>query len=281
MTIRELPAIRAFERPDGFSWDAPSDALARWTPGVLAAAGDDPATISIFDVIGEDFWTGEGWTARRMAGVLRSIGKQDVVVSINSPGGDFFEGVAIYNQLREHPARVTVKVMGLAASAASLIAMAGDEIQIGRGAFLMVHNAWAQAVGNRHDMRGVADMLEPFDEAMSDIYAARTGRSKKKMAELLDAETWLNSAQAIDLGFADKITDDPAPAAGGASARADLRAKHQVDTLLAKAGVARSERRRLMRDLSGGTHDAAPDPATRDAGLNDVAARLRRLLADY
>ena len=105
-------------------------AIDRWKPEVHAAADDDNS-ISIYDVIGEDFWTGEGVTVKRIDAALRKIGNRDVVVNINSPGGDVFEGIAIYNRLREHPAKVQVKVMGLAASAASIIAMAGDEIQIG------------------------------------------------------------------------------------------------------------------------------------------------------
>jgi ATP-dependent Clp protease, protease subunit len=280
MSLRTLPAIRAFQKPEGLTWDAPADALARWSGAVAAADSQDPADISIYDVIGEDPWSGGGWTARRMAGVLRSVGARDVVVSINSPGGDVFEGIAIYNLLREHKARVDVRVMGLAASAASLIAMAGDQVTMGRGAMLMVHNAWGVTVGNRHDMAAAVAVLEPIDDAMAEIYAARTERPKKKMAELMDAETWMSSGQAVEGKFADAVMDDaPAPEAPGA--RADIAARHQLDVILAKQGMPRSERRKLLRDLStSGTPGAAADPATRDAGLSGAAAELRRLLAN-
>ncbi|WP_034085582.1 head maturation protease, ClpP-related, partial [Pseudomonas aeruginosa] len=111
-----------------------------------------------------------------IAGALRAIGGDvDVTVNINSPGGDVFEGLAIYNLLREHKGKVTVNIIGLAASAASFIAMAGDEIRIGRAAFLMIHNAWLIAMGNRNDLREIADWLEPFDMTLADIYAQRTG----------------------------------------------------------------------------------------------------------
>ena len=273
MSLRKLPEIKAFERPDGLSWDAPSDALARWTPGVRASDDTEAATIGIYDVIGEDLWSGGGFTAKRMAGALRAIGKRDVTVSINSPGGDLFEGVAIYNALREHPAKVTVKVMGLAASAASVIAMAGDEILMGRGAFLMIHNAWAVAVGNRHDMRKAADTLEPFDTAMADIYAARTGGDAKKIAKMMDDETWLSASQAVDQGFADAVIDDDKTDTG-TTARADLRARHQIDTMLARQGMPRSERRRLMRDLTGGTQDAAAHATPRAGALTAALADL-------
>jgi ATP-dependent Clp protease protease subunit len=150
-------------------------ALDRWNPAVRAASESEPS-ISIYEVIGEDPWTGGGVTVKRIDAALRAIGNKDVIVNINSPGGDVFEGIAIYNRLREHQGQITVKVLGLAASAASVIAMAGDNVQIGASSFLMIHNAWVLAIGNRHDMREVADFLEPFDRALADVYVARSGQ---------------------------------------------------------------------------------------------------------
>lgn len=277
MSLRTLPAIKAFQKPEGLSWDAPADALARWSHP-QATASEDPADIAIYDVIGEDPWSGGGWTARRMAGVLRNVVGRDVSVSINSPGGDVFEGIAIYNLLREHKARVDVRVMGLAASAASLIAMSGDQITMGRGAMLMVHNAWGVTVGNRHDMAAAIDVLAPIDTAMAEIYAARTGGTVKEMAKLMDAETWMSSGKAVDQGFADGVMDDPP--AETTTARAEVAARHQLDVALARAGMPRSERRKLLRDISTpGTPGAAEPPAMRDAGLSNLAASLRDLIA--
>lgn len=273
MSLRSLPEIKAFDRPDGLTWDAPSDALARWSAGTMAAEADDPTTISLYDVIGADPWTGGGWTAKRMAGTLRAIGKADVTVNINSPGGDFFEGLAIFNLLREHPAKVTVKVMGLAASAASVITMAGDEIRMGAGSFLMIHNAWAVAIGNRNDLRAAADVLEPFDGAMADIYAARSGQDRKAVVKMMDAESWLGASDAVAKGFADGVEDMPAPAA---SARPDIAAKRRIDALLAQQGMPRSERRALLRKITG-MHDAADTNATPRAGL--LTASLADLLS--
>ena len=143
MSLRQLPEAPTMARPQNYQWDAPSDVLAKWAEHSFAAApgADADATISIFDVIGEDGWTGGGVTAKRISAALRSIGNRDVIVRINSPGGDMFEGIAIYNLLRTHPAKVTVEVLGWAASAASIIAMAGDVIRMGLGSFMMVHNA--------------------------------------------------------------------------------------------------------------------------------------------
>lgn len=272
MSLRKLPEIQAFERPDGLGWDAPSDVLARWEP--RASESSEPAAINLYDVIGEDMWTGDGWTAKRMAGALRAIGQRDVVVKINSPGGDVFEGLAIYNLLREHSAKVTVKVMGIAASAASFIAMAADEVQMGAGTFLMIHNAWGVVVGNRNDMREAADIFEKFDSSMMDIYAARTGQKATAIAEMMDAETYITAKDAVALGFADSVVDFPAESEQSASNK--IAAKRRVDALLAKQGVPRSERRAMLREISG-MHDAA-DNATPRAG-DDLTASLRSLLS--
>jgi ATP-dependent Clp protease protease subunit len=179
-------------------------ALDRWNPGVMAASEGD-ASISMYEVIGEDPWTGGGVTLKRIDAALRSIGNNPVTVNINSPGGDVFEGIAIYNRLREHPATVNVKVLGLAASAASIIAMAGDNIEIGASSFLMIHNAWVMAVGNRHDMQEVAAFLEPFDRALADVYVARTGADLATVQAAMDSETWFSGSQAVELGYADAL----------------------------------------------------------------------------
>lgn len=239
----------------------------------MAAEADEGATISIYDVIGEDWWTGEGVTAKRIAGALRAIGKEPVTVSINSPGGDMFEGVAIYNLLREHPAAVTVKVMGLAASAASVIAMAGDRIEMGVGTFLMIHNAWGVVVGNRNDFRAAAEMFDEFDGAMADIYVARTGQGRDDVAAMMDAERWLRPEEAIERGFADATFEGPDDTTAPA-ARAELSARRRIDAALAKSGMPRSERRRLARDAAG--TPSAAGTAMPGAGL-DLGAATRLL----
>ena len=139
MSKKQLPVAPAGRPCARVTCETLPSALDRWDGGIKAAATDDNS-ISVFDVIGQDYW-GEGVTAKRIAGALRAMNGADVTVNINSPGGDMFEGLAIYNLLREYEGRVTVKVLGIAASAASIIAMAGDDIQIGRGAFLMIHNS--------------------------------------------------------------------------------------------------------------------------------------------
>jgi ATP-dependent Clp protease protease subunit len=105
MSLRSLPEARTFARLQNYQWDAPSDVLAKWAQTPVATMQDGDTTISILDVIGEDFWSGDGVTANRISAALRSISNRDVTVRINSPGGDMFEGIAIYNLLRSHPAR--------------------------------------------------------------------------------------------------------------------------------------------------------------------------------
>lgn len=275
MSLRKLPEAKAFQRPKGYQWDAPSDVLAKWAARPLAAEADDPNTISIYDVIGEDFWSGGGFTAKRMAAALRSIGKNDVTVKINSPGGDMFEGITIFNQLREHPAKVTIDVMGWAASAASIVAMAGDDIRMGLGTFMMVHNAWGIVIGNRHDMSDAADLFVGFDAAIADIYEARVKIDRKAIEKLMDAETFMGPSDAVDKGFADRIADD-LKAEEAKNLAEGVVARNRLDVILAKAGVPRVERRRMLREVAG-THDAA-GTVTPGADLNPAA--LRQLYAN-
>lgn len=275
MSIRKLPEIKAFDGLSSLTFEPDEGAVARWNPAITAATEGDENVISIYDVIGEDFFT-EGVTSKRVAAALRRIGSQDVTVNINSPGGDFFEGIGIYNLLREHPAKVEVKVMGLAASAASVIAMAGDTIRMSEVGFMMVHNAWAMAIGNRHDMREAADMLEPFDDAMAGLYAARAEVDKPEAAAWMDAETWFNGTQAVEAGLADALLSDSEISEAASASTKTLAAVRRVDVALAKQGLPRSERRSLIGELKGGTLDAAAT-ATHDAGA-ELAADLRSLI---
>lgn len=276
MSLRDLPKVNGLVRPAGVQTDAPSSALQRWAD-LPHAAGGDAAEISIFDQIGET-WDGTGFTPKKMAAILRNIGDRPVSVAINSPGGDMFDGIAIYNQLAEHPAEVSVKIIGLAASAASVIAMAGDKIAIGAGSFFMIHNAWGAVIGNRHDFEAAAKLFAPFDEAIAGIYAARTGMKADKIAALMDAETWIAAQSALDQGFANEILPAVQPADQNARTSAHVAARARIEALLAHQGVPRSERRKLLREISG-MRDAA-DPATPGAGFHEAAERLLKSLTN-
>ncbi|RWF70251.1 MAG: Clp protease ClpP [Mesorhizobium sp.] len=276
MSLRTLPELPAISMRSGLGSEISPSALGKWQAEIKAAEETDN-TISILGTIGADFF-GDGITARRVSAALRSIGDREVVVNINSPGGDFFEGLAIYNLLREHKQKVTVKVLGMAASAASVIAMAGDRVEVPRAGFLMIHNTWVLAVGDRHDLRDFADVLEPFDSAAAEVYAARSGLDTKEIGKMMDKETWIGGQAAVDKGFADallpadQVTKD-AKAQGELGVNAAAR---RVEMILAKAGLPQADRKRLISELKSGTRDVADD-ATRDVGdpaLRDMLSRI-------
>lgn len=263
--------VSAFTKPDVF------DQWGKDAAGVRAlAVGDD--VITMFDSIGEDYWSGGGVTAKKVAAQLRAIGDRPVTVQINSPGGDMFEGIAVYNVLREHPQQITVQVMGMAASAASIIAMAGDKIEIGAASFLMIHNCWVLAMGNRNDMRELADWLEPFDQAMVGLYAQRTGKDAEEIAGWMDKETYMSGTQAVERGFADDLL--PADTMKvDANAQAGDRQANELRSLeltLVQAGATRSQARDRINKIKG-TPGAAPE-ATPGAGSTDWQISAAALL---
>jgi ATP-dependent Clp protease protease subunit len=172
-----------------------------WFSIQAAAAPDLPASISIFDEIGD--W---GVTAKDFISQLQALDTQAIALDINSPGGDVFQALAIFNALKRCGATITVTILGVAASAASLIAMAGDKIMMPENAFMMIHNPAGMTFGTSEDMRDTADVLDKVAASLVGIYAARTGQTPEKVQELLNAETWLTAAEAVDMGFASEMT---------------------------------------------------------------------------
>ena len=191
----------------------------------MRAAAQQPAEIGIFDDIGS-----YGVTAKDFIGELRNIAAPVIHLSINSPGGSVFDALAMYNALRQHPAEILVDVKGVAASAASLVAMAGDHIVMPENAFMMIHNPWSVAAGNADDLRELADTLDKIGASLVGVYANRTGQAVEKIQELLPAETGLTASEAKALGFADEVLE-----AMPIAARFDLeRMPEAVRTLWAK-----------------------------------------------
>ena len=283
MSVKNLPAAPMGRPSASVRSEILPRAFERWNPGLRAAAAEDEEdrSISIYDAIGYDYWTGEGVTARRVASALRTLGAGPVTVNVNSPGGDMFEGLAIYNLLREHKGDVTVKVLGIAASAASIIAMAGDTVQIARAAFFMVHNSWVVAAGNRNDLREIADWLEPFDAAMADIYVARTGAEAKAIAKLMDAESWIGGSAAIEQGFADELL--PSDQVGQGEAKAQAHAARRLEAALRASGIPKSEAMRLISEFKTSAGDpagsGAGDPTERAPALK--GAEVLSVLRDF
>lgn len=174
----------------------------------------DEATLYVYDVIGGLFG---GVDAEAVARELAGITASTIRVRINSPGGDVFDGRAIANALRQHPATVIAQVDGLAASAATGIAMAADRVEMAPGSFFMIHNAWSLAIGDRNDMLALAELLEKVDGEIRADYAARTGASIEQITEWMDAETWFTAEEAQANGFADQVDERQSSAAANAA----------------------------------------------------------------
>jgi ATP-dependent Clp protease protease subunit len=167
----------------------------------------DESDIVIYDDIGYF-----GVSAREIHDRLRGADGGPVNVLINSYGGDVYDGIAIYNELLRYGGEINVRIMGIAASAASLIAMAGHRIEIGANAEIMIHNAWTIGWGNAGDMRAIAERLDQVDANLAATYAARTGRPADAIAAMMAEDTFLSGKAAVDLGFADAVI----PLQGGA-----------------------------------------------------------------
>lgn len=285
MTLRTLPGLTALQAPDGIEWTVPGPALDAYQPEIHAAA-DGERSISIYGVIGRSYYSDEpDNTDRRIAGALRSLGPGDITVQLNSPGGDFLHGAAIYNLLREHDGNVTVKIMALAGSAASVIAMAGDEILIPRAGFVFVHDASAIAIGNRYLTAAVTELLAEIDASMADVYAARAGVTTTVAAGWMDKSegkgTMFRGEAAIKAGLADAIlSEDQIGARAETPAPQQTKAVARLENVLAAAGMSRDERRSLIGDAIGSRAVAGDlDPSDAVARLA-TAAGLGRLIAD-
>jgi len=281
-------AVFAKERPDALPVPAaqnvsslpPASALDRWGDigaGIVRSEADN--TLSLFGQIGEDFW-GEGITTKSTSERLKSFGGKDIELHINSPGGDMFEGIAIYNLLREYEGNVKVKVMGMAASAGSLIAMAGDTIEIGASSFLMIHNCWIMAIGNRHDLKEASEWLEPFDEAMAGIYAQRSGADLNKIKGWLDKETYMSGAQAIERGFADDLlpADQIKIDENQKKTDEETNALRSMELALVNSGLTRTQARAHIKKIKG-MHDAAPEPGVMQDADTILTAGLSSLIS--
>ena len=184
---------------------------------VNAQAAPRTAQVRIYDDIG---WMGT--SAKALADEVKDLQVDRIDVHLNSPGGDAWDGIAIYNTLRDHPAAIHVTVDGVAASAASVIAMAGDTVRMNRGAQLMIHDAWGLVVGNAADMADAAAMFDKLSDALAGIYAARAGGTVESWRTAMAAESWYSAQEALDAGLADELVDDDEKPA--ASARWDMAA---------------------------------------------------------
>lgn len=166
--------------------------------------GGDTRTLYLTGEISDETWFGDEVTPKIFKDELMA-GSGDITLWINSPGGDVFAAAQIYNMLMDYPGRVTVKIDGLAASAASVIAMAGSQVEMSPVAMMMIHNPITVAIGDSKEMQKAIDMLAEVKESIVNAYEIKTGLSRNKISRLMDAESWFNAKKAVEMGFADSI----------------------------------------------------------------------------
>lgn len=282
MSKRTLPTLDAPAPPRAMQFDFSPATLQRYESGIrMEETGDN--VVSILGVIGSDFWS-SSITPAMVQRRLAEIGQRDVVVQINSPGGDFFDGQAIYNLLRLHPHQVTVQVLGIAASAASVIAMAADRIEMSPASWMMIHNTWMIVAGDRHEFAEAITIMAKFDQVSAELYAARSGTKAAEITKMMDAETFLSGTEAIAKGFADATMSDAKIKREGESASQS--AVKRLELIMQRAGLPRGERRAIVKELfagmssaagAEGTPRAAEPPADVVAGFKSLQASLAEL----
>lgn len=272
-------------RPALITVDAPAihhnrPFFARATGRAFESRDADGATvIDLYDEIGA-----YGVSAKDMRARLADAG--DVVLRINSPGGSVFDGIAMFNDLVAHTGRIRVEIVGLAASAASLVAMAGDEIAIAENGFVMIHQAWTLAAGNASGLTEVAAVLVQVDQSLAATYAARSEQSVSAVASMMAAETWMTADAAIESGFADATLPARgpqarfdlsvfarAPAALAADIPRDNPTIRDVETALRDAGLSRSQ----AKALAAHGHRGVTDEQREAAEIADLDAHIRAI----
>lgn len=220
----------------------------------INAKAEGVVEISIFDEIG--FW---GTTAKDFKREFDAVKDADsIVVSLNSPGGGFFDGMAIYQMLSAVRSKVHVEVYGIAASIASVIALAGSSLSVARGSYFMIHNPFTLAIGGAKELRDTANILDKMQGDLANLYAGKTGMSTDEAQSLMDAETWYTADEAYEAGFADEVPDygevaarvtDLAPfnfthtpqALLENQTKSEITTERQFERLLRDAGFSRTE----------------------------------------
>lgn len=259
---------------------------------VNAAAGDE-AEILIYGDIGGGWWD-EGITGESIAKEIAAIDAGTIHVRLNSGGGLVFEGLAIYNALARHDAKIIMHVDSIAASITSVIMMAGDEIHIAEGAQVMIHKPWSGTWGDATAMRKEADILDKLEKGIIDIYAARTGADRADLESWVASETWFTGQEAVDAGFADSMT--PAKKKKAASSALFNLFKNTPQNLLASAsapeirdfevflrdaeGLSQAQAKRIAAAMPKANRDDSSEPQEvphRDGG--ESAAEANRALA--
>ena len=220
-------------------WMAPNE---QYRLKFTMKAEEDNAEIMVYSEIASDSFWGDETTTGDFDKALkdaRKKGVRNLNIRINSPGGDVFAASQIYTMLMDYPHDVTVKIEGIAASAASVIAMAGTKVLMSPVSMMMIHNPATVAMGDHSDMEKAITMLDSVKESIINAYEIKTGISRKVLSAMMDSETWMDANKAVELGFADGILERETQAVGNASAPV-LFSQRKADAALVN---------RMMRDV--------------------------------
>lgn len=178
---------------------------------VVSNKTDGQAEVYLYDAIVDSELEAEFWggvTPKSFIQAIKDIDAEVIHLRVNSPGGSVFAARAMEQALREHKAKVVAHIDGVAASAASFLVMAADEIVMAPGAMMMIHKAWTVAMGNADDLVNTADLLDKIDSTLANTYASRTGANVEKIADMMAAETWFTAEEAVAAGFADSVAEN-------------------------------------------------------------------------
>jgi ATP-dependent Clp protease protease subunit len=274
----------------------------------IQSKADDVAEISIFGDIGASFWGG-GVTPEDFKRDFDEIkNAKEIHLLINSPGGNVFDGIAIYNIIASERKKVYVEVLGLAASAASIIALSGSSLTMHEGSFFMIHNAWGLAMGPAEEMRKMADTLDKISGELINIYESHSALDEKEIIEYMNNETWFTAEEALEAGFADKMDKQMDVAASISVDPSIYGYKHvpeeiservedksppdnirAYEAFLRDAGYSRKEAKRIAAEgFEADRRDAEPEAPQRDVAEDvvetdrgvDPVASLRDMFAN-
>jgi ATP-dependent Clp protease protease subunit len=174
-----------------------------------AAADGDSAELLLYGTIADESWWSDEISPKQFSADLAALGNiKNLTLRINSYGGDVFAANAMFNILKQHPAKVTVRIDGIAASAATIVMLAGDEVVMPVNAMIMIHNPWTIAMGDAREMRAAADLLDTVRDTILATYQTKTGLSRQELINMMNSETWMTADEAVDKGFADKVETD-------------------------------------------------------------------------
>lgn len=255
---------KSLDRPDWYKVNA-------------AAPEADTTEVIIFDVIGWPYNSADQFVRD-----LAAIKSPKITVRINSPGGDVFDGLAIFNALQEHEAHVTTRIEGLAASIASVIALGGDTVEAHASTMYMIHEPWVLTAGNQYDLRDVADVLGKIGKNLIDVYAANSSVGKRELKQMMADETWLTAEEAKDRGFIDQVITNAQPVKAGFDLsifahtpegigdepEGKTLTKREIERALRDAGASRS----FAKSIAAGCGGGGPQ---RDAeAINDCIQKL-------